>query len=297
MVQYNSLQNESLIARGAGTSEEPSMSHEALITALKEKSVEVNLFDEGDPDLSGVGPSLVYPSEGHLYPDLAELQGATFDDEGNEIPVMDYITQKCANIGDRDISIHPATTHLLFYDMKGSRRGGGQDLPWSEIDKLHAFLAAEGVSEGCLICNGDTTDLQSAQSAVSQSTPVITLKSVGGASEFLSQLFERRQKGGPMDTGRPVGFCKRFPEDAVPKEFRAGVFAPPDEATDEEVRPPIIRQLLVICRTFSDRLLVMPDDRDRHEQPGCWQGPSEADGEAPVVAGSFRGEDDWFACE
>ena len=86
-----------------------------------------------------------------------------------------------------------------------------------------------------MLCNGDHTDLQSAQSFVSKATPVLTLKSVGGASEFLAQLFERRQVGGPDDSGRAVGFCKRFPSAAVPEEFRSGVFVPPDEATDEEM--------------------------------------------------------------
>jgi hypothetical protein len=119
--------------------------------------------------------------------------------------------------------------------MKGNRRGGGQDLPWTEIDKLHTYMWEEGVAEGTLIANGDTTDLQAAQSCVAQSIPVISLKAVGGASEYLSQLFERRQIGGPHDRGRPIGFCKRFPEDAVPKEYRSGVFMPPEEATDDEM--------------------------------------------------------------
>ena len=35
-----------------------------------------------------------------------------------------------------------------------------------------------------------------------QSTPVIAMKSVSGASEYLAQMFERRQEGGPDDAGR-----------------------------------------------------------------------------------------------
>ena len=234
MVQYNSLQNENLIAVGSGTSTEPEMTHEVLVARLKEQSVQVNLFDDETPPLDEVG-RLVYPSEAHLFPNLNDIQGSVKDADGNNVSVAEYVQSKCESIGHRDISIHPVATHLIFYDMKGSRRGGGQDLPWYEIDKLHSFLLSEGVSQGTIICNGDQTDLQSAQGAVSHSTPVISFKSVAGASEFLSQLFERRQVGGPEDRGRPVGFCKRFPEDAVSEEYRAGVFQPPEEATDEEM--------------------------------------------------------------
>ena len=233
MVQYNSLQNESLVAVGSGTSTQPEMSHEIFVARLKEHSIEVNLFDDEAPSLDEVG-RLTYPSEERLFPTLKDIQGPVKDADGNEISVAEYVRSKCAAIGDKDISIHPAATHLIFYDIKGSRRSG-QNLPWTEIDKLHSLLRSEGVAEGTLICNGDQADLQSAQSAVSQSAPVISIKSVGGASEFLSQLLERRQVGGSDDRGRPVGFYNRFPDDAVSEEFRAGVFQPPEEATDEEM--------------------------------------------------------------
>ena len=193
----------------------------------------MNLFDDEAPSLDEVG-RLTYPSEERLVPTLKDIQGPVKDADGNEISVAEYVRSKCAAIGDKDISIHPAATHLIFYDIKGSRRSG-QNLPWTEIDKLHSLLRSEGVAEGTLICNGDQADLQSAQSAVSQTTPVISIKSVGGASEFLSQLLERRQVGGSDDRGRPVGFYNRFPDDAVSEEFRAGVFQPPEEATDEEM--------------------------------------------------------------
>ena len=239
MVQYNSLRNDSLIARGSGSTDEPEMNHEDFVAALVDNSVELDPLDEDAgakfAEAEGV-ETVVYPSEAHLYPSLNEIQGVCRDADGNECSVADFVKMKCGEIGEKDIALHPSSTHLVFYDMSGTRKGGGQNLPWTEVDKLHDYLnKKEGVAEGCLLCNGDHTDLQSAQSFVSKATPVLTLKSVGGASEFLSQLFERRQVGGPDDSGRPVGFVKRFPSAAVPEEFRSGVFVPPDEATDEEM--------------------------------------------------------------
>eukprot|EP01047_Picozoa_sp_COSAG01_P131139 COSAG01_NODE_60828_length_292_cov_1.336788_1_plen_91_part_01 len=84
-------------------------------------------------------------------------------------------------------------------------------LPWTEIDKLHTYLKQIGIAEGCLLVNGDQTDLNNATSFVSKGTPVITLKSVGGASEYLANLFEQRQvRHDPAFPNRPVGFQPRY---------------------------------------------------------------------------------------
>ncbi len=142
------------------------------------------------------------------------------DHEPVIISVTDWVKKKAAMIGPLDIALHPNSTHLLFWDLPGTRRSG-QCLPWTEIDKFQEYLLDVGVMQGCLVCNGDQTDLNFAMSAVAQSTPVVTMKSVGGASEFLSELFEKRVEGGPDDAGRPPGFAPRYPPDAVEAEFRS----------------------------------------------------------------------------
>jgi hypothetical protein len=55
MVQYNSLQNEGLLCIGSGSSETPDMSHESFVAELKERSVEVTMFDDETPSLDDVG--------------------------------------------------------------------------------------------------------------------------------------------------------------------------------------------------------------------------------------------------
>ena len=95
-----------------------------------------------------------------LYPSLNEIQGVCRNADGNECSVADFVKMKCGEIGEKDIALHPSSTHLVFYDMSGTRKGGGQNLPWTEVDKLHDYLnKKEGVAEGCLLCNGDHTDL------------------------------------------------------------------------------------------------------------------------------------------
>ena len=53
--QYNSLQNEGLLCIGSGSSETPDMSHESFVAELKERSVEVTMFDDETPSLDDVG--------------------------------------------------------------------------------------------------------------------------------------------------------------------------------------------------------------------------------------------------
>eukprot|EP01043_Picozoa_sp_COSAG02_P034284 COSAG02_NODE_2389_length_8985_cov_3.175676_3_plen_826_part_00 len=156
------------------------------------------------------------------------------DHEPVKITATDWVAKKAAMIGKNDIAIHPNSTHLLFWDLPGTYRGG-QCLPWTEIDKFHEYLLDVGVMQGCLVCNGDQTDLNYAMSAVAQSTPVVTMKSVGGASEFLSELFEKRVEGGPDDAGRPQGFAPRYPPDAVEAEYRSNKNTLPKDSDECEL--------------------------------------------------------------
>eukprot|EP01043_Picozoa_sp_COSAG02_P051481 COSAG02_NODE_5422_length_4345_cov_3.380593_4_plen_702_part_00 len=232
MVQYNSLQNPNLVCRGSSASGKNYMDHEQFVDALKQRSVELQPFSKETPVLT---ERVWYPSEQDRFPGLTDIQGNCYDADGQLISVSEWVKNKCGQIGELDISLHPKMTHLLLWDLPGTRRGGGQCLPWTEVDKLHRYLNRVGVAEGCLICNGDQADLNNATSYVAQSTPVVTIKSVGGASEFLAQLFETRQVGGPNDTGRKAGYQPRFPQSAMEKQFQSVYFVPPEDVDEREL--------------------------------------------------------------
>ncbi len=232
MVQYNSLQNPNLICRGSGTSDKPYLDHEQFVELLKRRSVELQPFSKETPVLT---ERVWYPSEEDHFPSLSSIQGSCYDADGKQISVAEWVGTKCGQIGALDISLHPKMTHLLLWDLPGTRRGGGQCLPWTEVDKLHRYLNRIGVSEGCLVCNGDQSDLNNATSYVAQSTPVVAIKGVGGASEFLAQLFETRQLGGPNDTGRKPGYQPRFPQAAIDKQFQEVYFVPPEDVDEREL--------------------------------------------------------------
>ena len=255
MVQYNSLQNPNLIMRGRGgpgefkegeepwTMTPPDMDHDDFVQALRDCSVEIeSAYAKQTPEVTD---HVLYTTETEMFPKLPDIQGKCYDEDmyGNpvknadgslkEISVEEWVDLKCRRLGHRDISLHPSSTHLLFWDQPGIRRGGDQCLPWTEIDNLHDYLEAQGIAAGCMIANGDMADLNNALSTVAQSTPVLAVKSTGGASEFVSQLFERRQDGGPDDCGRKKGFQDRFPSDAVPEEFRDVFFQTPTDARED----------------------------------------------------------------
>ena len=52
----------------------------------------------------------------------------------------------------------------------------------------------QGAAEGLLIMSGSILDFNRAAAVVSKSNPVITFKSVGGASEQLSKVFEAKKR-------------------------------------------------------------------------------------------------------
>lgn len=138
MVQYNSLRNDSLIARGSGSKDEPEMNHEDFVAALVDNSVELDPLDEDAgakfAEAEGV-ETVVYPSEAALCefnglgcdcppspfpphspvtsrrtdPSLNEIQGVCRDADGNECSVADYVKSKCGEIGEKDIALHPST--------------------------------------------------------------------------------------------------------------------------------------------------------------------------------------------
>ena len=157
------------------------------------------------------------------------------DTETVPISALDWVNKMSGDIGKNDIALHPNSTHLLFWDLPGTRRQGAQMLPWTEIDKFHEYLFDQGVMEGTLVCNGNQSDCNYAISAVARSTPVISLKSAGGSSEFISELFEKRVVGGPHDVGRPVGFAARYPPDAIEPKFRSNVNSLPKESEEREM--------------------------------------------------------------
>jgi hypothetical protein len=66
---------------------------------------------------------VLYPSEDDIYPNLPDIQGTCCDENGNVISVEDFVEMKCGNIGEGDIALHPKSTHLLFWDLPGTRRG------------------------------------------------------------------------------------------------------------------------------------------------------------------------------
>lgn len=222
MVQYNSLQNPALGAALPG-------GHDAFVQSLRDNSVGLQEFSTETPPIPS---SVIYASEHATYPSTADIQGPCYID-GKGVDVATYIQSRCSNISETAISIHPNSTHLIFWDVKGNRRGGGQNLPWTEIDNFHDYLSSTlGIAEGCLLVNGDQADLNNSTSFVSKGIPVIAVKSVGGASEFLAQQFEMRQDNG---RGRDVGFSPRYPKEAVAPQYHSVYFEPPDDAEDKEL--------------------------------------------------------------
>eukprot|EP01052_Picozoa_sp_SAG31_P023047 SAG31_NODE_1868_length_7028_cov_4.100303_3_plen_505_part_00 len=89
-----------------------------------------------------------------------------------------------------------------------------------------------GIGEGCIIANGDRSDLSMATDFISRGVPVIAVKAIGGASEYVCNLIEKRQ--GPPHN-RPVGFQKRFSDGVLEKEYEEVFFQIPADSTDAEL--------------------------------------------------------------
>ena len=98
------------------------------------------------------------------------------------------------------IDLHPNATHLLFFDTGGHNHEqhmkGHTDvkLPHDHVHALKQALREQGVAEGMLLVNGGLHELNRAKHYVSQLNPVITFKSVGGASELMARTFQQDQR-------------------------------------------------------------------------------------------------------
>lgn len=154
-----------------------------------------------------------------------------------KMKLCDWVRRKCDAIDEDDVMLHPRTTHLLFWETKGTIRdadGGGaegaQCLPWKEIDALQSHLSSLGVVEGAVVCNGGMSDFKHAMSLVKQSkcSPVLAVKSVGGASEKVASVFEARQRNDPgkapgVSPNRPVMYSDQYAatslEGVIPSEL------------------------------------------------------------------------------
>jgi hypothetical protein len=137
--------------------------------------------------------------------------------KGKKVGAAEWVRSKCDEISDTDVTLHPRTSHLLFWQAKGSKRNGGVYLPWNNVDDLHNYLGSIGIAEGALACSGDMQDLQDIAALVKRCSPVIAVKSVGGASERIAHAFEHRQKIQPNKApgsglNRPRGFSNQYPD-------------------------------------------------------------------------------------
>lgn len=129
-----------------------------------------------------------HPSNRHHYPSLSDLQmNATFK----------RIDVKLDLLKDLGTDISPCASHLLFFDTSGThcevheQAYTHEHRPHDHIAALKQAMAAQGVSTGGLIMmNGDGKEMQRAQHAVSQLSPVVAYKSIGGASDLMARIFQ-----------------------------------------------------------------------------------------------------------
>ena len=189
-VQYAALKNPRL--GGA-------QNHRAFVEQLRASSVELNEDMKRPP--GELGSRVFYPSNRVLYPTADDVQGLCTDDDGNRQHVQDWLEEKAQIIEEQlgDVHLHPAATHLIFWDAEGyaSKSVGSrpfeQPLPHDNINALKGVLRGEGVAEGLLMVNGDELDFDRGRKQVAHSEPVLCLKGVGGAADFMSQIFDRRR--------------------------------------------------------------------------------------------------------
>jgi hypothetical protein len=252
--------------------------HNAFVRELVESSVVVRNDRAATPS---VNTRVHYPTEavvvdGNLpvpmYPTLAHIQGPLTDPEGHQanlpadqveskgkrtstrkskIEVSEWLRKKCAAIDDETVVLHPRMTHLLLWQAPGTqiREGDSKDphecLPWSAVDALHAHLSSLGVAEGAIVVNGNLSDFKHTVSLVRKDvlSPVIAVKSVGGASEKVVSVFESRQTIDPSKPpgtapNRPRDFSDPYPIEAIDPDLREVMFSV--DGTDAEDREMIV---------------------------------------------------------
>jgi hypothetical protein len=168
--------------------------HSDFVKQLRDSSVELTEAGEKTAELTS---HVFYPSDKVLYPSIEDVQGLVCDDDGKEVSAQDWLREKVQVIEDLkgDLHLHPHCTHLIFWDTEGEiRKTAGsrpleQPLPYEHIEAVEKLLRTEGVAEGLVIANGDEQDFELAKHQVAQSDPVLSLKSIGGSSDFMASIF------------------------------------------------------------------------------------------------------------
>ena len=184
-MQYAALQNPRL-----GGAE----NHDKFVKQLLDSSIEIN--DQGEK-AGEVVSRVFYPSDRLLFPTAADVQGLVCDDDGHEMNAQDWLEEKVKVIEDQrgDVQLHPSCTHLIFWDCEGEVKGNAgsrpleQPLPYDNIEAMESVLGDEGVAEGSVLVNGDEQDFEMAKHQVAKSDPVLCLRSIGGASDFMASIF------------------------------------------------------------------------------------------------------------
>ena len=169
--------------------------HQKFVRQLRDGSVELN--DSGEK-MSDLKSRVFYHSDRVLFPTTSDIQGRVFDDSGKEVSIQDWVREKVQVIEDQkaDLQLNPRCTHLIFWDTEGAvtKMAGcrplEQPLPREQVEAFQTALREEGVAQGVVLINGDELDFDIAKQQVSQSNPVLVLKSVGGASDLLASIFD-----------------------------------------------------------------------------------------------------------
>lgn len=187
-IQYAALRNPRL--GGA-------VNHEKFVQQLRDASVE--LGENGEMS-SGVPARVFYPSDRVLFPTTTDMQGHVFDESGREVNAQDWMREKVEIIEDQkgDLHLHPRCSHLIFWDTEGyvtqtagTSRVLEQPLPHDQVEALDTVLREEGVAHGLVLVNGDERDLELTIHQVTQSDPVLCLQCIGGASDFVANIFNQ----------------------------------------------------------------------------------------------------------
>ena len=177
-MQYAALQDPELFGKA---------NHDEFVQQLRDSAVPLSA--SGDP------PEL--QSRAYYYSNRAHYSSPADLQSDDAVAMIDAKKRGAMKLG---VDISPCATHLLFFDTVGAHREvhsqahSLDQLPHDHIAALKRAMGAQGVSEGMIMMNGGTQELQRAQDVVSQLNPCIAFKSIGGASDLMARIFQQSQQ-------------------------------------------------------------------------------------------------------